>query len=224
MPPRKPFYTLRPGRIPYRAGLDLQEKLLQPPGPEADLLILLEHDPVITMGRNGSPGHLLSAPEILEKEGIALCSAARGGDITYHAPGQLIGYPIFNLKTRDRDLHHFIRNIEQVLIESLHPFQIEAQCVPGRTGIWSGSRKLASIGLGVRRWWSWHGFALNIDLDLAGFRHIIPCGLEGVEMTSLAQLLPQPPTQQTMENAIIDAFASIFHLRYEGDYAQAFQP
>jgi len=218
------FYTLRPGRIPYRAGLALQEELLAPPGPAADLLILLEHDPVITLGRTAQDAHLLSSTEVLTQQGIDLCPAARGGDMTYHAPGQLVGYPLFNLDKRGRDLHLFLRNIEQALIEALRNFNVDARRSDGRTGIWVGAEKLASIGFGVRRWWSWHGFALNIDIDLTGFNHIVPCGLDGVQMTSLAQLLPQPPSLAEVEVAVIDSFATTFNLEYAGPYERKLPP
>ncbi|WP_020675150.1 lipoyl(octanoyl) transferase LipB [Geopsychrobacter electrodiphilus] len=212
------FYTLRPGRISYRAGLALQEELLAPPGPATDLMLLLEHDPVITLGRAARDSHLLSSVEVLAQQGIDLCHAARGGDMTYHGPGQLVGYPLFNLDRRGRDLHLFLRNIEQALIDALQCFDVDAGRCAGRTGIWVGAQKLASIGLGVRRWWSWHGFALNIDIDLGGFNHIVPCGLTGVQMTSLAQLLPQAPTLAEVETAVITSFASTFNLEYAGSY------
>jgi lipoate-protein ligase B len=138
--------------------------------------------------------------------------------MTYHAPGQLVGYPLFNLDARGRDLHLFLRNIEQALIEALTTFNIDAGRCAGRTGIWAGPQKLASIGFGVRRWWSWHGFALNIDIDLRGFQHIVPCGLAGVQMTSMAQLLPQPPTMSEVETAVIAAFAKTFNLEHAGSY------
>ena len=158
------------------------------------MVLLLEHTPVVTLGRSARPENLLATPEELAARGIELHEAARGGDVTYHAPGQLVGYPIVDLAARDeRDVHVFLRRLEAALIEVLAGFGIASERVEGRTGVFvrrkapgERERKIASIGIGVRRWVTWHGFALNVSLDLSAFEVIVPCGLQGVDMTSLA--------------------------------------
>jgi len=159
----------------------------------ADAVLLLEHPPVVTLGRSARPENLLVTPEQLEARGIELYETARGGDITYHAPGQLVGYPIVDLAERDqRDVHVFLRGLETMLIEVLAGFGVACEPVEGMTGVFvrrkapgERARKIASIGIGLRRWVTWHGFALNVSLDLSAFEVIVPCGLQGVDMTSL---------------------------------------
>lgn len=165
-------------------------------GDGGDQLLLLEHPPVITLGRSTRPENVLVSETELAALGIERHEVARGGDVTYHAPGQLVGYPIVDLSAwapAPRDVHRFLRAIEDALIESLLDFELVARRVEGKTGVFMESdssarvdRKIASIGIGVRRWVSYHGFALNVSVDLAGFRVIVPCGLENVEMTSVA--------------------------------------
>lgn len=157
-------------------------------------MLLLEHPPVVTCGRSTRPENLLMSREQLAARGVELFDTARGGDVTYHAPGQLVGYPIVDLAARDQcDVHVFLRSLEAVLIEVLAGFGVPAERVEGRTGVFvrrkapgERERKIASIGIGLRRWVTWHGFALNVSLDLSGFEVIVPCGLQQVEMTSLA--------------------------------------
>ena len=170
------------GRVAYAQGLALQEALhAQKAAQEAfpDHVFLLEHDPVYTTGRS---------PEV---EGVLgelphpLVQIGRGGKITYHGPGQLVGYPVLDLRRRGRDLHRHLRLLEEVLVELSARVGVRAGTREGLTGVWVGERKLASIGVGVRRWVSLHGFAINVCGALEGFRHIVPCGLAGVEMTSL---------------------------------------
>lgn len=161
-----------------------------------DQLLLLEHPPVITLGRSTRPENVLVSETELAALGIERHEVARGGDVTYHAPGQLVGYPIVDLSAwapAPRDVQRFLRSIEDALIESLLDFELVAGRVEGKTGVFMErdssegvDRKIASIGIGVRRWVSYHGFALNVSVDLAGFRVIVPCGLENVEMTSVA--------------------------------------
>ena len=211
------FFTLRPGRLPYRTGLALQEKFLAEGLPATgDLLILLEHPPTITLGRGTDPDNLLSSSRQLQKSGIELIEVARGGDATYHGPGQLVGYPLVDLSHRGKDLHRYLRDLEEVLIRALSRWGLQAQRQAGRTGVWVDGRKIASIGVGVRRWISWHGFALNLDTDLSGFNHIIPCGLRDVRMTSMAQLLGSAPQRRAVEDAIISAFADVFNSQHAG--------
>ncbi|MDJ0787136.1 MAG: lipoyl(octanoyl) transferase LipB [Myxococcota bacterium] len=180
------------GRVPYGEALDLQKAAVEDrrSGRSGDRLLLLEHPPVVTLGRSARPENLRLSPAALAERGIDLHEVGRGGDVTYHAPGQLVGYAIVDLAARDeRDVHVFLRRIEGTLIQALEDLGLPAGRVPGWTGVFvpdtEPPRKIASIGVGLRGWVSFHGFALNVDLDLEGFDVIVPCGLEGVEMTSV---------------------------------------
>lgn len=171
------------GRISYGDGLHLQESLVAAKitGDASNHLLLLEHEPVYTMGRNrddSSLGEETILPHPVHRTN-------RGGQATYHGPGQLVGYPVLDLSLFGRDLHDYLRFMEEVLITLLKRHGITGERVEGKTGVWIGCRKIASLGVGVRKWISMHGFAINICGDLSPFRHITPCGLPGVEMTSL---------------------------------------
>ena len=182
--------------MPYGDALALQERQIEArrTGEDGDVVLLLEHPPVVTLGRSACPENLLASPEQLSSRGVELFEISRGGDVTYHAPVQLIGYPIVDLAARDqRDVHAFLRALEDALIAALGRFELRAGRIAGMTGVFmlleaagQPERKIASIGIGVRRWITWHGFALNVSLDLSGFDAIVPCGLHGVEMTSVA--------------------------------------
>ena len=177
------------GPTPYRDGLALQEELVRAraAGSTGDWLLYPDHPPVLTVGRNPSEGNLRVDPDALARRGIEVFEVARGGDVTWHGPGQLVGYLVCDLDRRGRDLHKFLRDIEQGLIEALATMGIEAGRNPGRTGVWVGGEKIASIGVAVRRWVSYHGFALNVAPDLRFFDLIHPCGLRGIHMTSVAR-------------------------------------
>ena len=190
------------GCVAYGDALRMQEEAVRDriAGRTGDRLLLLEHPPVITLGRSTKPGNLLFAEARLRALGIELFEAGRGGDVTYHAPGQLVGYPIVDLSAPERrDVHAFLRALEAGLIDALDEWAIPAQRIDGRTGVFvdrarsaapgGRERKIASIGIGLRRWVTWHGFALNVELDLAGFDAIVPCGLPDVVMTSVAREL-----------------------------------
>jgi lipoyl(octanoyl) transferase len=180
------------GCVPYAEGLALQREALEARrrGAAPDTLFLLEHPPVVTLGRSADPRNLRLSREELAARGIEVHEVARGGDVTYHAPGQLVGYAIVDLAARGaRDVHAFLRGMEAALGEAVRALGVAPRVVPGMTGLFAASapaRKLASIGIGVRHWVTLHGFALNVDIDLGGFDAIVPCGLRGVEMTSLA--------------------------------------
>ena len=185
------------GRVPYAQALTLQEaaRVARTRGETGDRLLLLEHPPVVTLGRSSHDEHLRLERADYAARGIEVHEAARGGDVTYHAPGQLVGYLVVDLEARgERDLHAFVRRIEGALMTALESFDIATRRIEGRSGVFvdrTGSdsgpdRKLASIGVGVKRWVSWHGFALNVTTDLEGFGVIVPCGLDDVEMTSVA--------------------------------------
>ena len=199
------------GRVPYRQALAWQERLLA--GRRAaspDLLLLLEHPPVVTFGRGAVPLHLRCSAEELAARGIELAVTSRGGAATYHGPGQLVGYPLVDLNRCGRDLHAYLRRLEEVLIRTLADFDLPAQRCPDRTGVWVGSRKIASIGVAVRQWVSWHGFALNVGGDLDGFAAIVPCGLDGVQMTSMAIELGRPLAPAEIAAPLAAHFAAVF--------------
>src|SRR5438105_1566528 len=176
---------------PYDEALELQLATLhaRADGRVPDTLLLLEHPPVITLGRGADPRNVLLSTTEREQRGIALRETGRGGDVTLHAPGQLVGYPILDLRKRGQDVHRHLRDLEEVLIRALAGWGIGASRVPGATGVWIGNDKLAAIGVGVKRWVTYHGFALNVCPDLALFRTIIPCGLVGRGVTSVERVL-----------------------------------
>ena len=179
------------GPMPYRQGLALQEEMARArsEGEIGDWLLFPDHPPVLTVGRGGGHDSIKVGRDVLERLGIEVFEVSRGGDITWHGPGQLVGYLVCDLARVRRDLHRFLRGIEQALIRTLAHFGIEGQRITGRTGIWVNEEKIASIGIAVRRWVSYHGFALNVAPDLRFFDLIHPCGLRGVRMTSVSTLL-----------------------------------
>jgi lipoate-protein ligase B len=183
-----------------------------------DLLILLEHPPVITFGRNTQRGNLLWTAEDLQAAGIDCSASRRGGDITLHGPGQLIGYPIVDLNHYNRDLHRFLRLLEEVLIRTLGDHGLQGESVPGKTGVWVSGRKIASIGLAVRHWISYHGFALNVDNELAVFDAIVPCGLPGVTMTSMARELERTVDRDAVTEVMIHHFSNVMRRPLLGYY------
>lgn len=181
----------RPGRLSYARGLELQQELRDArlAGAVPDVLLLLEHSDVITFGRGSRRRAALLSDEDLRAAGYDVHHIDRGGDVTWHGPGQLVGYPILDLARRGRDIPAYLRDLEGVLIDCLRDFDIEARQRHGYTGVWIDERrKIASIGVGIRRWVTAHGFALNVCCDLSRFDPIIPCGLEGVEMTRMVDL------------------------------------
>ncbi len=213
------FYTLRPGRISYRSGLVLQTELVaRRLKEEADFLILLEHTPVVTLGRGVRSFSPLVPCDFFSRNGIDVVKVERGGDVTFHGPGQVVGYPIVKLDVVGRDLHLYLRMLEKVLLDVVAHLGVSARTVEGRTGIWVGEKKLASIGVAVRRWVSWHGFALNVRNDLSGFETIVPCGLEGVEMISLEEIIGRDISLETVEEELVHSFGRIFQAEYLGEY------
>jgi lipoate-protein ligase B len=176
----------RPGRVPYEAAAAWQESLVERrlAGAGPDVLLLLEHPPVYTLGRGADPRFVGAGAG----GSIPVVRTGRGGQVTYHGPGQLVGYPIVDLGDHRRDVHWYVRSLEQVLIDALAALGIATDRVEGLPGVWvDGRRKIASIGVAIRRWVTWHGFALNVSADLDGFAPITPCGIVGVEMTSVAR-------------------------------------
>ncbi len=200
------------GEVPYREGLGLQESLVRARAGRqtGDWLLFPDHPPVLTVGRNPSPDGLRANPALLERLGVELFEVARGGDITWHGPGQLVGYPICDLTPRGRDLHRFLRAVEEALIRALARHGLPAGRVPGRTGVWVEREKIASIGIAVRRWVSYHGFALNVAPDLGFFELIHPCGLHGIHMTSVAARLgDRAPTLAALRAAVAREWAEV---------------
>jgi lipoyl(octanoyl) transferase len=179
------------GPTSYRDGLALQEALVRAraEGRCGDWLLYPDHPPVLTVGRGGSGESLKADPVTLRELGIEIFEVARGGDFTWHGPGQLVGYVIADLTVRGRDLHRFLRDLESSLISALGEWGLEGEATAGRTGVWVQGEKIASIGVAVRRWVSYHGFALNVAPDLRFFDLIHPCGLRGIHMTSVASRL-----------------------------------
>ena len=178
------------GTLHYGAALALQRDLAaRRIGGELpqDFLLLVEHPPVITFGRSIRAGHLTATPDLLAARGVEVHETERGGDITFHGPGQLVGYPIVDLTRHRQDLHWYLRALEEVQVRALAAFGIAAARHPGKTGVWTRGRKIASIGVHARQWVTWHGFALNVTTDLSFFDLIVPCGLAGVDMTSVAR-------------------------------------
>jgi lipoyl(octanoyl) transferase len=177
------------GRVDYGRALEIQQGLIarRKAGEIGDQLLLLEHPHVITLGRNGHMENLLAGDEVLDRAGISFYPTDRGGDVTYHGPGQLVGYPIVDLRDWKRDVGAYVRAIEQTIIDTLGDFGIEAGRIPKLTGVWVGERKIAAIGVHISRWVTSHGFALNVNTDLSYFQYIVPCGLTK-PVTSIAQL------------------------------------
>jgi lipoyl(octanoyl) transferase len=208
-----PLAVAHLGPTPYRDGLALQEALVQAraAGRTGDWLLYPDHPPVLTVGRHPSEGSLKVDPDTLARRGVEVFEVARGGDITWHGPGQLVGYLIADLTPRGRDLHRFLRDLEQSLIDALARWGIAGERSSGRTGVWVGGRKVASIGVAVRRWVSYHGFALNVAPDMGFFDLIHPCGLRGIEMTSLAGLLgSKSPDLAETRRVVTDELARVF--------------
>jgi lipoyl(octanoyl) transferase len=181
--------VLELGRIDYPSALGWQQRLVteRKQGLGEDHLLLLEHQHVITLGRNGKMENLLAGDEILSRAGISFFPTDRGGDVTYHGPGQLVGYPILDLREWKRDVGAYVRAIEQTIIDTLADYGIEAGRIPKLTGVWVGERKIAAIGVHLSRWVTSHGFALNVATDLSYFQYIVPCGLTK-PVTSMAAL------------------------------------
>src|SRR5690349_10610073 len=188
MSTRGELWVERLGVMSYATALDLQREVARAriAGTIAeDVLLLVEHPPVVTLGRSAKEQHLLASPELLQARGVERFEVERGGDVTFHGPGQLVGYPIVDLKRHKQDLHWYLRQVEEVLIQALSRLGITGERVPKYTGVWTNSRKIASIGVHARDWVTWHGFALNVTTELSWFDLMVPCGIPEVTMTSI---------------------------------------
>jgi lipoyl(octanoyl) transferase len=221
--------VLQAGVVPYADALEWQRALAQARIDGRlphDVLLLLEHPAVVTLGRNSHPDHLIS------RDGVEVFEIERGGDVTFHGPGQLVGYPIIDLSHHKPDLHWYLRTLEQALIDALAELGIAAERNPGYTGVWTRERgrKIASIGIHVKQWVTWHGFALNVTTDLSQFERIVPCGIPGVEMTSVERETGQGKGETELWDeavaAVIRGFEQAFQVTaLVGDlHADAFSP
>lgn len=204
------------GTMPYGEALELQRSVaaarISGEVPE-DVLLLVEHPPVVTLGRSSKDAHLTASPELLKLRGVELFEVERGGDVTFHGPGQLVGYPIIDLKRHKQDLHWYLRTVEQALIDTLEALGIAAGRNTGYTGVWTGGKKIASIGVHARDWVTWHGFALNVTTDLSYFDLIVPCGIQDVTMTSIARELPAAGVAfERVARTAANALARLFDL------------
>jgi len=204
------LHVRRLGRVEYADGLALQKLLVAARAQDLvpDTLLLLEHPRVITLGRGARGQNVLWSPALLEERGFEVFETDRGGDVTYHGPGQLVGYPI--LKLVERDLHKYLRDLEAGLIGVCARFGIEGARKAGWTGVWIGEKKVASIGIAVRRWVTMHGFALNVATDLSRFTAINPCGLDAAVMTSLSREAGRDVTLDEVKPLVVARMASVF--------------
>lgn len=202
------------GLVDYAAAFRLQaEKVAQrKAGAIPDTLLLLEHPHVYTLGRNANRENLLAPPDWLAARGVQVFDTDRGGDITYHGPGQLVGYPILDLTQHRRDISWYMRSLEEVLIRAARDFGIEAGRSPGAPGVWVEDKKLVAMGVHVSRWITSHGFAFNVSTDLSYFERIVPCGLRGRGVTSLQQLLGRALEMDSVIERVIEHFGVVFGL------------
>ena len=206
----------RLGVVPYADALALQRSLVEDrrAGRIGDTLLRLEHPPVLTLGARGDGGrsHILASAESLATRSIEVHEAGRGGDVTYHGPGQIVGYPIIDLNPHRRDVHRYVRDLETVLIRTAGDYGISAHRVDGLTGVWVGDEKLAAIGVRIARWVTSHGFALNVNTYLDHFDLIVPCGIADRGVTSMARLLGRSLDTAEVANRIIEQFTDVFDL------------
>ncbi|MBI5369126.1 MAG: lipoyl(octanoyl) transferase LipB [Planctomycetes bacterium] len=212
---RATLSLLRPGRVSYADGLTLQQRLLDRLAArpaDAGALLLLEHEPVITLGRNAKPANLLVPREVLEHARVDLVQTDRGGDATYHGPGQLVAYPIVRLRSLRRSLRDYVAGLEETMIRLAAEYGIVAARRPGAVGVWVGESKLGFLGIHVSRGLAWHGIALNVTTDLDAYRWINPCGMPGCPVTSLAECLRRSLCPEEVEEAYARAFVQVFGL------------
>jgi lipoyl(octanoyl) transferase len=202
------------GNVPYNAALELQKRLVEQRKSDAipDQLLLLEHPAVITLGvkTRDDRTHVVATADALEREGVQIVESGRGGDVTYHGPGQLVGYPVLDLRPDRCDVHRYVRDLEAMLIQAVATFGIAAHRLPRLTGVWVGDDKLAAIGVRIARWVTSHGFALNVNTKLEHFNLIIPCGIVDKGVTSIERLTGQSTPIETVVPAVADAFAAVF--------------
>ncbi|MBU2063871.1 MAG: lipoyl(octanoyl) transferase LipB [Candidatus Omnitrophica bacterium] len=210
------------GLIGYRDALHIQRQLHRYKCfcQICDFLLVLEHPAVITLGRNADLNNVLVDDEFLEKHNVEIIESDRGGDVTFHLPGQLIAYPVFDLK-RSKNIKLFLRGLEEVIIKFLSSFRINAQRVQGMRGVWAENKKIGSIGIGISKWVSYHGLSINVNCDLEFLSWIKPCGLEAVDFTSLSRILGKDLSCSEVKGVLLDAFSTVFGLEYQKSYQQS---
>jgi lipoyl(octanoyl) transferase len=215
--PERRLIVRRLGRVAYADALALQRALVEErkAGAIDDQLLFVEHPHVLTLGVRGDGGrsHILAPPDRLAARGVEVHEAGRGGDITYHGPGQIVGYPIVDLKPDRTDVHRYVRDLEEVLIRTAGEYGIDAGRVEGLTGVWVGREKLAAIGVRIARWVTSHGFAFNVTTDLGYFDLIVPCGIADRGVTSLERLLGRTVERREVEDHIVAHFCRVFDRR-----------
>ena len=211
---KRPLLVRHLGRVPYAEGLQIQEQLVaeRQAGRIVDVLLLLEHEPVFTMGRNARAENVLLSSETLRSRGFEIFETGRGGDVTYHGPGQVVGYPILELPTDRRDVHRYVRDLEEVMIRACAEYGITAGRIAGKTGTWVGTEKVGAIGVRIARWVTSHGFALNVSNDLAPFALIVPCGITGLGVTSLSRVLGREVAVGDAAGRLATHVAAVFDL------------
>lgn len=209
---KRPLSVHRLGRIEYAAAFELQKRLVEARSEQRvpDTLLLLEHDPVITLGRGAKQENVLASRAVLAAQGVALHETGRGGDVTYHGPGQLVGYPILDLNPDRRDVRKYVRNLEEVMIRIAAKYGLKAGRIQGLNGAWIEDRKLGAVGVRIQKWITLHGFALNVSTELSAFELIVPCGIQDKHVTSLALELGRVPPMREVEDAAIAVFAEVF--------------
>ncbi len=200
------------GRLDYRASHQIQLEAVKArrSGAITDRLYLVEHEPVITLGRGGDTSHLNVPQDSLSDKGIDLVETDRGGDVTYHGPGQLVAYPILDLREYKQDLNWYLRSLEEVGIRFLRTYGIEGSRIEGLTGVWIGDKKVMAIGISVRKWVTCHGIALNVSCDMANFKYIIPCGIADRGVTSLQEHLHESVSLSDAKSRLMTGFAEVF--------------
>ncbi|EQB62946.1 MAG: lipoyltransferase [candidate division Zixibacteria bacterium RBG-1] len=199
----------------YKETLQLQHQLVEQKHREnlPEILLLVEHNPVITLGRSSHPENILLDKAQLEQLKIQLHYIERGGDVTYHGPGQLVAYPIFDLNNYKQETHLFLRQLEEVIIKTVESYNLKAERIKGLTGVWVDGKKVASIGVAAKKWITFHGLALNVNTDLKYFSYIHPCGMLDKKVTSIAELLKRKVDFREVKDKLVDKFAEIFDLK-----------
>jgi lipoate-protein ligase B len=212
----KPLGVSNLGLQPYEHALELQHQLVtaRREGRIEDTLLLLRHPPVITLGRRGNEEHILASREWLHEHGIQVHRVERGGDVTYHGPGQLVGYPIMDLTQHRTDVGWYMHCLEEVLIRTLADFGLTSRRLPGNIGVWlDDRRKIASLGVRIESWITYHGFALNVAQDVSHFQLIVPCGLTDKEITSMEKALGRPVDITMVGERVVDNFCTVFDMK-----------
>ncbi len=204
------------GLLHFKQAWDIQKKLHERrvSGKVPDTLLLLEHNPVITLGRSGREENILVSKALLQQKGVEFWRVERGGDITFHGPGQLVGYPIFLLQERLAGVRKFVEKIERVLIQTLQEFNVKATAKPRYIGVWVDNKKIAAIGVAVKHWVTYHGFALNVNTDLSYFKFIVPCGIREAEVTSMEQLSGHQIPMTDLREKVIANFGKVFEIEF----------